>query len=153
MSNDRRIGLQLPAYGDKRFITPEDAAYWEVLYTDGTVQRETDLKPYDSIDRGRLQSFRVIHHGEILMECWPDATRGSTGHNLVWRRRTTLSPGVGRAVILLFGFAPMGPIWALSVEQETYYQSDVGFIEGHEVLSPPTPQPGEPKEMVQKKET
>lgn len=149
MTDDRRIGIQIPQYGDKRFITAADAAYWEVLYTDGTVQRETDFKPYNSIDRSRLQSFRVVHAGEILVECWPDATRGATGHNLVWRRRTTLKPGVGRGVTLLFGFAPMGPIWALNVDAGTLYESSVGFIEGHGILSPPVPEPGEPEVMVQ----
>lgn len=150
MTDDRRIGLQIPQYGDKRFITAADTAYWEVLYTDGTIQRETDLKPYNSIDRDRLQSFRIVHAGEILVECWPDPVRGSTGRNLVWRRRTTLKPGVGRSVVLLFGFAPMGPIWALNVDQGTFYESGVGFVEGDALLSPPVPEPGEPEVMIQK---
>ena len=149
MTDDRRIGLQIPEYGDKRFITAADSAYWEVLYDDGTVQRETDFKAYNTIDRARLQSFRVVHSGEILVECWPDPTRGATGHNLVWRRRTTLKPGVGRVVNLLFGFAPMGPVWVLSVDDETLFESSEGFVEGHPVLSPPVPEPGEPEVMVQ----
>ncbi len=148
MSDDRRIGLQVPQYEDESFVSAGDLAYWEVVYDDGTVQRETDLKPYTSIDRARLKHFSVVHHGEILVTLTPHAEHGVTGHNLVWRRRTRIGQGVGRQVILLFGFAPMGPVYALDVDSMQYIvQEKFDPEDPTGVFHPPAPLEGEPAQM------
>lgn len=143
MSNDRAIGLQVPKYEDRGMINAADLAYWEAVYDDGTVLRETDGKKYADIDRGALQSFRIVHHGEILMSIWPDPVRGSTGYDLVYRRRTALTSG-GRGVVILLGFAPMGPVFALDVEGSQYSIHE-GFQLGDPTVYPPVAFPYEPK--------
>ena len=148
MSNDRILGLSVPKYDDKALVVPADLAYWEAVYDDGTVLRETDGKKYADIERGRLQSFRIVHHGEILMSTWPDPVRGSTGYNLVYRRRTAITSGIGRAVVILFGFAPMGPIFALDLARSEYSIHE-GFEPGHPTVYPQVAYPYEP-EMIKK---
>lgn len=147
MSNDRALGLQVPKYDEKNFVVPADLAYWEAVYTDGTVLRETDGKKYADIDRGSLQSFRIVHHGEIMLSIWPDPVRGSTGYNLVYRRRTAITGGMGRAVIILLGFAPMGPIYALDLANSQFSIHE-GFEPGDQTVYPPVAFPYEPRMLA-----
>ena len=150
MSNDRALGMRVPQYEDPNLITKADLAYWEALYDDGTVLRETDNKTYFAIDRGRLSEFRVIHHGEIMAAIRPEGVRGATGHNLVFRRRIRMSSQGDRPreQVLLLGFAPMGPVLCLDLDRGTYQISDEGFKPGDPVFAPPAPLEGEPETMA-----
>jgi hypothetical protein len=138
--------MAIPKYEDRTLLTEADYAYWEVLLDDGTVQRETDGTRYDAIDRGRLVSFRIVHHGEIQAEIRPDPTKGATGHNLVYRRRIRFKQG-GRSQVFVMGFAPMGPVCVLDLNAG---QMDVydGFDPMRVDITPPFPLPGEPRQML-----
>jgi hypothetical protein len=151
VTNDVGIGRLIPQYTgvNKGLISPADTAYWEALYTDGTVLRETDGRQYIDIDRGRLSSFRIIHAGETLIETFPNTERGSTGHNLVYRKRVGLGQGTGRHVLTILGWAPMGPVFLLDIANSTYRVLDKGFdpldLDGY---PPQTAMPGEPTNLV-----
>lgn len=141
MTGDVGIGKLLPQY-DRELLTPADLAYWEVLYDDGTVLRETDAGTYNAIDRSRVASFRVVYAGEILIETFPPP--GATGRHLVYRRRTTLGQsGGGRRVLFVFGWAPHGPAFALDVAAKTYRVLERGFDPADVELYPPVPISGE----------
>lgn len=139
----RGLDALVPKY-ERDLLTPADFSYWEVLYDDGTTQRETDGKPYSTIDRSRLASFRIVHGGETLIETFPPP--GATGHNLVFRRRTQVGD-LGRRVIFVFGWAPMGPIFSLDPTAETYRVAGA-FDPADMDIAPPVPMPGEPQEML-----
>jgi hypothetical protein len=147
VSNDIGIGLNVPQYDDKNLINAADFAYWEAVYGDGTVQRETDGRQYSTIDRANLKEFRIIHHGEVLISIFPNAERGSSGRNLVYRRRTTLNSGAnyGRNTKIILGFAPMGPVFSLDIDNQHCQISEDGFIPGDEEFSPPVPFEYEPQ--------
>ena len=140
MTGDRGLDAIVPKYRQE-LMSPEDFVYWEAAYVDGTALRETDGQPYSSIDRSKLTSFRIVHGGETLIETFiPD---GATGYNLVYRRRTQVGVD-GRRVLIILGWAPMGPIFVLDPAAETYRIED-GFILGDPDLAPPQPMPGEPE--------
>ena len=142
---DVGITKLIPQYEDPNYITQADVAYWEAMYTDGTVDRETDGTKYGQIDRSRLHSFRIIHHGEIMLEVFPPA--GATGHNLIYRRRTQLGMmGVGRSVWFLVGYAPMGPYHVLSLDKMQMFTTDALTVGG--IFDAPQPLPGEPEDML-----
>lgn len=147
MTTDRYIGLHVPQYTDKTLVVPADYAYWEVLLNDGTIQRETDGIMYNNIDRANMQSFRIVHAGEIVIEIRPSAEKGSTGHDLVYRKRTQMVAGTGRRVLHVLGFAPMGPVWVLNLE-DGLWGSFPAFDPTDATLAPPMPLPGEPTQMI-----
>ena len=106
---DRGLDAIVPKYA-KELMSVADFVYWEAQYKDGTVLRETDGKTYADIDRLVLASFRIVHGGETLIETFiPD---GASGRNLVYRRRTQVGSD-GRRVLVILGWAPMGPIFIL----------------------------------------
>jgi hypothetical protein len=141
---DVGIDHLIPQY-PASYLTSADTAYWEAVYTDGTLVRETDGTKYDDIDRSRLHSFRIVHHGEIMVQVFPPA--GATGHNLVYRRRTVLGMmGVGRAVWFILGFAPMGPVHALNLDDMKMTTAPHFGVGG--MFDAPQPLPGEPEDML-----
>lgn len=150
MTNDVGIGTLIPeAYRSVGYLTEADTAYWEATYSDGTVDRETEGVKYAAIDRSRLHSFRIIHHGEIMLEVFPPT--GATGHNLVYRRRTVLGMmGAGRAVWFILGFAPMGPVHALNLDEMRLITSDQFNAAG--LFEAPQPMPGEVNDLLGLKE-
>ena len=142
---DVGIGKLIPRYEDANYLTQADTAYWEVMYTDGTVDRETDGTKHGQIDRSRLNSFRIVHHGEIMLEAFPP--EGATGHNLVYRRRTQLGMmGTGRQVWFIVGYAPMGPYHALSLDAMRMFTTDALTVGG--IFDAPQPMDGEPRDML-----
>ena len=144
--SDVGIDKLIPLYQDPNYLTQADTAYWEAMYTDGTVVRETDGTKYGQIDRGRLHSFRIVHHGEIMLEVFPPD--GATGHNLIYRRRTLLGMmGTGRAVWFIVGFAPMGPFHAVSLDEMRMITTDALVIGG--LFDAPIPMAGEPEDMLE----
>lgn len=137
---DVGIGLLLPQY-DQSMLTAADASYWEVLYDDGTVARETEGVTYAQIDRARLASFRIVHAGEILIDAYPPP--GASGYNLVYRRRTALTAESGaRHVLFVFGYVPMGPVFGLDVDANAYRVLDA-FDPADPQMYPPVPMPGD----------
>lgn len=141
--SDRGIDALVPEYG-RELLSPADFVYWEALYTDGTALRETDGQPYSAIDRAKLASFRLIHGGEALLETFPPP--GATGWNLVYRRRTQMGTD-GRRVVIIVGWAPMGPVIVVDPEASSYFEAP-GFNPSVMELAPPQPMPGEPQEML-----
>ena len=140
---DRGLDALVPNLDDG-LLSPADFVYWEALYTDGSVLRETDGKSYSAIDRSRLVSFQLIHGGETLLEMFPPP--GATGRNLVYRRRTQMGT-YGRRVLVIVGWAPMGPVVVVDPAGAAYSEAP-GFDPSIPELSPPQPMPGEPKEML-----
>ena len=138
----RGLDLRLPQIARDR-LTPADFVTWEVLYDDGTTQREDLGVRYGEIDRGRLRSFRLHRGGETLIETFPPL--GATGRNLVYRRRTTMNHGGDRRVIFLVSWYPMGPALALDPAAESY-RTAPGFVPGDPDFDPPVLHPweGEP---------
>lgn len=139
MSNDVGIDRLKPQY-DKSMIVPEDTAYWEVLYDDGTVLSEAQGAVYPQIDRGRLASFRIVYSGEIVFELYPK--EGHTGHDLIYRRRTSLGQsGMGRSVVFIVGLAPLGPFFVVDLANGQYYEDPSVIASlGH--------MPGEPSDLM-----
>lgn len=138
MGNDVGIGALIPAYAPG-LLVEADVAYWEVLYEDGTVLSEAQGGKYQSIDRGRLASFRVIHGGENVFEVFPPP--GLSGRDLVYRRRTSISDS-GRTVVLIVGWAPMGPIFSVDLATGSFAEDTQGL------LPTLTPMPGEPDDLL-----
>lgn len=138
--NDVGIDLLKPRYPAQLF-NPADLAYWEVLYDDGTVLSEAAGGTYAAIDRGRLQSFRIIFGGTIVFELFP--TNGHTGYELVYRRRSTLGSGdgFGRGVTYIIGLVPDGPFYALDLDRGE-------FREDPSLLATLAPMPGEPDDLL-----
>lgn len=136
---DVGIDLLKPKY-DEQFLVPEDTAYWEVLYTDGTVLCEAAGAKYPQIERSRLDSFRIIHNGMIVFEIHP--RNGKTGHHLIYRRRTMMtSEGGGRNVMFIVGLGPDGPFFVIDIEGDRYYEDPT--------IGPTlTPMPGEPADIL-----
>lgn len=144
MTNDRGLDALVPKYGDRDLLSPADFAYWEVLYTDGSVLRETEGRSYPDIDRSRLKSFRIIHGGEMLIEMFPPP--GATGYNLVYRRRNQVGTD-GRRVVIMIGWPPMGPIVVIDPAAGTY-REEAGFDPTDPDFAPPQPMPGEPQDYL-----
>lgn len=138
MTYDVGIDLNKPAY-DKPLLRAADTAYWEVLYDDGTVLCEAAGATYSQIDRSKLSSFRIIHHGEIVFELAP--TRGKSGHHLVYRRRSMLGSGQ-RAVVYIIGLAPDGPFYVIDLDNGQYYDDTANILPSLE------PMPGEPDGLL-----
>lgn len=143
MTGDRGLDAIVPGY-EPELMSPADFVYWEALYADGTVLRETDGQPYAAIDRSKLSSFRLIHGGEPLIETWPPP--GATGRNLVYRRRTQFGND-GRRVIFLLAWMPMGPVFVIDPKAATVREA-AGFDPEDAELAPPEPMPGEPNNML-----
>lgn len=143
---DVGIGQLIPEYYRPfGYLTEADTAYWEVTYDNGTVVRETEGVKYPAIDRSRLKAFSIIHHGEIMLQVWPPD--GATGQNLVYRRRTALGMhAVGRSVWFVVGFAPMGPVHALNLDEMRLITSDKFDTTG--LFEAPQPMPGEPHDLL-----
>jgi hypothetical protein len=134
---DVGIDLLKPHYAPS-WIVAEDTAYWEVLYDDGTVLCEAEGATYGQIDRARLQSFRIVHSGTIVFEVFPK--NGTTGHQLVYRRRTDITGGVGRDVEFIVGFVP-NALFGVDIQNGQYY-------EDANLLQTLTPMPGEPPNLL-----
>lgn len=110
--------------------------YWEVDY-DGTGHLSEAMgATYADIDRERLQAFRLRDNEGPIIELTPEGDR--TGQNLVYRRRTVLSPIQGSKVVYIVGWVPMGPIWAVDSETLQVYQTP-SFVNGDSVFYPPAP--------------
>lgn len=140
--NDRGVELLKPQYG-QHLLVAADTAYWEVLYSDGTVLTEAAGAKYNQIDRSKLAAFRIIYQGENVFETFPPA--GATGHNLVYRRRSSLGTGsdsAGRGVLIICGWAPHGPIFAINLDDGIYAEDTAGL------LPTLTPVPGEPDDIL-----
>lgn len=135
---DVGIGLLKPQYPEE-LLVPEDTAYWEVLYSDGTVLCEAQGAKYPQIDRARLASFRLIHNGTIVFEIGP--WNGKTGRDLVYRRRTTITQeGGGRSVVFIVGFAP-----------DAFFTVDIAngrYFESPDVVPSLQHMPGEPPDLL-----
>lgn len=123
-------------------FVPADFVYWEAVYDDGSSLREKDGGVYRAIERNKLSSFRIVSPDEtVIFEVrMPD---GLNGHNLVYRRRNAITEGRGRTGIILVGFIPTGPAWALDITNSTYLESPQGFIFGDPIFYPVDPMPGE----------
>jgi hypothetical protein len=134
---DVGIDLLKPRYVPS-LIVAEDTAYWEALYDDGSVLCEAEGATYGQIDRGRLQSFRIIHNGTIVFEVFPK--NGTTGHQLVYRRRTAISAGVGRDVEFIVGFVP-NSFFVIDIQNGQYHEDP-------NILQTLTPMPGEPPNLL-----
>lgn len=141
--SDRGIGALIPAY-TKELLVGADTAYWEALYHDGTTYSEPMGAVYRGIDRASLKSFRMVHAGEILVEAFPPP--GATGWDLVYRRRTRLGQaGLGREVVFIFGYVPMGPVFELNVDVAQLVVYDTpAKIAGLDL----TPMQGEPDDLL-----
>lgn len=100
---------------------------WEAEYDDGTVMSEREGALYQHLDRHRLTKFSIVAPGEVLFSLF--CVDGRTGHNLVYRRRTTMASGEGRVVWFVAGFVPQGPVFAFQPETENLLKSD-GFSDG-----------------------
>lgn len=119
-----------------------DLTYWEAVYSDGTTMTE-DQGSYSQIDRNRLKAFRLIKGAEVVFEMTPPP--GFTGQNLVYRRRTAMSASTGdRRVLIILGWAPGGPAFAIDMDTGSYRVSEEGFILGDPDMYPPMAFPGEP---------
>lgn len=134
------IGIEnlKPNY-EKTLLRAADTAYWEVLYEDGTVLCESQGAKYPQIDRSHLKSFRIVYNGEIVLEAFPPP--GVSGHNLVYRRRSILGSG-SRGVLIILGWAPMGPIFGIDLDNGSYYEDAMG------IMPTLTPMPGEPDDLL-----
>lgn len=140
----RGLELKIPQY-PKHMLVAADTITWEALYDDGHIDREDMGVTYDRIDRQHLKSFRLHGGGETLIETFPPA--GATGWNLCYRRRSDLAAGVGRRVIFVIGWVPMGPAIAVYPDIGQYAVSDTGFKydpmhDPNGDFQPPSPQPG-----------
>lgn len=137
---DVGVDLLRPQYV-KTMLVSADTAYWEALYQDGTVLSEAAGGKYMLIDRTALRSFKIVHNGESVIEIFPPP--GATGHNLVYRRRTSLgASGAGRGVVIIMGWAPMGPIFVVDLDAGQYHEDALG------ILPTLTPMPGEPDDIT-----
>lgn len=137
---DVGIDLLKPQY-PQELLVAADTAYWEVLYTDGTILCEASGAKYPEIDRTRLESFRIVYNGEIVFELHPQ--NGKSGHHLIYRRRTGLSQdGGGRAVVFIIGLAPDGPFFTVDLTNGQYFEDTAG------ILPSLAPMPGEPAGLL-----
>lgn len=119
-----------------------DITFWEVEYTDGTSWSEDQIT-YSQIDRSKVAKFRLIKGVETIFEMVPPP--GFSGQNLVYRRRTAMSATDGsRNVLLILGWAPNGPVFAVDVRNGSYRVLEDGFLVGDPDLYPPVAFPGEP---------
>lgn len=139
--NDRGIEFLKPKY-DQNLVVAADTAYWEAQYEDGTALYEAQGGRYDAIDRSRLVSFSIVYSGENVFTTFPPP--GMSGHNLVYRRRSTISVGdeAGRSVVLIVGWAPAGPIFLVDLDAGQYHEDAAGL------LPTLTPMPGEPDDIL-----
>lgn len=117
-----------------------DLVTWEVTYTDGTLDRESDGKIYAGIDRNKLKSFRLVSpDGQNLFETFvPD---GRNGNHLTYRRRVSFCNG-SRSSIFVIGWWG-GPAFAIDIDNGTYRVSEEGFKDGDPDLYPPVAMAGE----------
>lgn len=120
-------------------MLPEDLCFWEAEYQDGTVHREADGFNYRNLQRHALTKFRLVYQGETIFETTPP--NGASGHNFVYRRRTSIGPD--RSVVLVLGWIPDGPAFAVDVSNGTCRVSEEGFVVTDPELYPPEPMPGE----------
>lgn len=130
----------------QKYFVSGDFVYWEAVYNDGTSLREKEGGRYHAIERNKLEKFRIVTPDEtILFETWPPV--GLDGHHLVYRRRIGLTYGDGlgttRSALIIIGWLPNGPAWAIDVDNGTYLESPDGFKFGDPIFYPVDPMPGE----------
>lgn len=129
---------------------PADSITWEVEYDDGTVLRGLTPESYAQIDRDRLKIFKLIGRGEVLCSVFPPS--GATGHNLVFRRRTSMTMSEGsvvRSAIFVIGWIPRGPAFAVDVFRGTFRRLENGFDQNDPELYPPVLMPGEESTLIE----
>lgn len=102
-------------------ISPHQV-FWEAIYDDGSVLSEAAGGRYRDIDRSKLSAFRLValSLGELITI---PVDYEHPGHALFYRRRTIIRIGEGRKVFFLFGFIPMGPVFAFDPSREEYWAS------------------------------
>ncbi len=132
----RSVGSRNPFVVSGTFVRMIDSIYWIATYTDGTQISEATGGKYRKIDRANLHSFLLRDGQGPLVELSVDGVR--SGWNLIYRRRTAITPGIGQKTIYLVGWVPQGPI--IAVDSHTYQIAEVpSFIEGHPIFYPPQP--------------
>lgn len=137
MGTDREL---VPHYA-ANLLVPGDFAHWEVTMADGSTVREAPGLGYPDLDLERVRAFRIVHEREPVFQIRIPADYD--GRNLIYRRRTTLSPERGRVVWFVIGFLPEGPAYAVDVAGGEYVQSDDGFMLGNGPLAAPQLSPNE----------
>ncbi len=122
------------------FNLPADYCTWAIDYDDGTSYAEAE-GGYAGIDRNKFKTFKLMSpDGQVLFETWPPD--GASGQNFVFRRRTSMANGQRSKVVFVFGFEPMGPAFAVDVNDSSW-RSLPTFTVGDSDLYPVAPMPGE----------
>ena len=109
--------------------------WWEVTYRNGLTVSQQRGASYEILDRSNISSFLLRDREGPIVELI--AEDGRSGSNLVVRNRTVLIDGFPVEVIVL-GWIPQGPIYAIDADAMEVFQSDT-FRYGDSVFYPPMP--------------